>query len=75
MVLRHKTRLYNLSGNKYAIYIPKAVSDDSQFPFRDLTAPIEIVILPSKIEGLGKLLIKQLKTEGDNHGQRKTPQS
>lgn len=61
MVLQAKTRLYRLSGDKYAIYIPKALVDDSQFPFKDKTAPIEIVIMPSKIEGLGKLLVRPLK--------------
>ena len=65
MVLRAKSRIYKLSGGKYAIYIPKGLIDDSQFPFNLEEATkkdaIEIVIMPSKVEGIGKLLIKQSK--------------
>ena len=62
MALTAKTRLYKLSGNKYAIYLPKELVNDSQFPFNLEEArkehSIEIVIMPSKIEGLGKLLVR-----------------
>lgn len=58
MALKARTRLYRLSGNKYAIYLPQALINDSQFPFKDKKAPLEIVIMPSKIEGVGKLLVK-----------------
>ena len=50
MVLRAKTRLYHLSGDKYAIYIPKAIQDDSQFPFKDKKATLEIIIIASEDE-------------------------
>lgn len=63
IVLKVKTRLYRLSGNKYAIYIPQALLSDSQFPFKDKKAPLEIVIMPSKIEGVGKLLVKPAEQE------------
>lgn len=62
MVLKAKTKLYHLSGDKYAIYIPKELAGDSQFPFRLEAAcekgALEIVVMPAKIEGLGKLLIR-----------------
>ena len=62
MGLKAKTRLYKLSGNKYAIYLPKELVNDSQFPFNLEEArkrhSLEIVVMPSKIEGVGKLLVR-----------------
>ena len=67
MVLRIKSRLYKLSGNKYAVYLPTDLTNDSQFPFNleEVTEKdsIEIVIMPSKVEGVGKLLIKPARGE------------
>lgn len=67
MVLKAKTSFYDLKKGKYAIYIPKALLNDSQWPFKDMKAPIEIVIMPSKVEGLGKLLIRAI-DEGKPRG-------
>ena len=65
MAITAKTRLYKLSGDKYAIYLPRELVNDSQFPFKLEEArqkdSIEIVIMPSKIEGLGKLLVRPFK--------------
>lgn len=62
MVLQAKTRLYKVSNGKYVIYIPKGLIEDSQFPFNLEEAcekgALELVVMPSKIEGLGKLLVR-----------------
>lgn len=62
MVLKAKTRLYHIADKTYAIYIPLEIARDSQFPFNLKEAcekgALEIVVMPTKIEGLGKLLIR-----------------
>ena len=66
-MLKVKTRLYKLSGSKYAIYLPKDLVNDSQFPFNLEEAckrdSLEVVVMPSKIEGVGKLLVRPAKEE------------
>jgi len=58
--LKAKTRFYRLKEGKYALYIPTELHRDSQWPFKDWNAEVEIVVLPAKIDGLGKLLVKPL---------------
>ena len=66
-MLKVKTRLYKLSGDKYAIYLPKSLVNDSQFPFNLEEAckkdSLEIVVMPSQIKGVGKLLVRPPKEE------------
>jgi len=65
--LKAKTRFYKLKEGKYALYIPVELHSDSQWPFKDMEADVEIVIMPSKIEDLGKLLVRQtLETQPRN---------
>jgi len=59
LTLKAKTRFYKLKKGIFALYIPKELIEDSQWPFKDMKAEVEIVVMPSKIEGLGKLLVKQ----------------
>ena len=61
MVLKAKARFYKLKGDKLLLYIPKGLATDSQWPFKDITAKVEIVVMPSKIEGVGKLLVRPAK--------------
>ena len=67
MVLKTKTKLYKLGPDKYAIYLPKDLATDSQFPFKDPKyqepKSLEVVVMPSKIEGVGKLLVRPAKQE------------
>jgi len=62
MVLKAKTRLYKISNEKYVLYLPKGIVEDSQFPFNLKEAcekgALEIVVMPTKLEGLGKLLVR-----------------
>jgi len=45
MVLKAKSKFYKMKPNKWLLYIPKELSDDSQWPFTDTDEEVTITIL------------------------------
>jgi len=68
MVNEGRGRLFRRKDGKYLIYVPKALCEDSMFPFRDMAtsgprgggSSIEVKV-SFKIGGKKELLIEELK--------------
>jgi len=50
MVLRAKSKFYKMKPNKLLLYIPKELSNDSQWPFTDPNEEVTIIVLPQMRE-------------------------
>ena len=48
MPLKAVGRLFKRKDSKYLIYIPKELGDDSQFPFKEETQDVTIMVIPEK---------------------------